>query len=362
MQGARVQRLWIGAYPAAGLGSPTGTGEGLWLATMDGNDGLEAHQATVQAAPSFAIAHPNGTVLYAVEESSPTALSVIDARSGAELSRVQVGGDFGCHLALSPLADAIYVSNYGTGDIAVVLIDEQGVPLDDAPQQFLTHRGAGPRSDRQEGSHAHFAGVSPDGKHLLVADLGTDELRRYAIGAHGLLGDAGIAATLPPGSGPRHFAVRGEHIYLVCELDHQMRTLRWDRASATATLIAEQATTLVAHRSGEDVFDGHVFVVHVSSGDVLLASVRGADVISVFDVAPEGELTYRGAVDAGNWPRHFAVAGDRLVVACQHGHEIRSYALADVLGLAPETENGAVATLPYASAPVVSPACIVPLP
>ena len=82
----------------------------------------------------------------------------------------------------------------------------------------------GPREDRQEGPHAHFAGYAPGGRHVLVADLGTDELRRYLVLEDGLLEPDGIGATLPPGSGPRHFAVRGENIYLVCELDHQLRT------------------------------------------------------------------------------------------------------------------------------------------
>ena len=194
---------------------------------------------------------------------------------------------------------------------------------------------------------------------MLVADLGADEIRRYRVGDGGLLSDEGIAATLPPGSGPRHMAVRGELLYVVCELDHQLRTLRWDRPSASADLIAEQPTTLAPHRTGDTTYDAHVAVVAGLNGDVLLLSVRGADVISVFDVAPEGELTYRCAFDVGYWPRHFAVIDDSVVVAAEKGHEVRAYRLESVLALPPESESGAVATLEYAMVPVTSPACVV---
>ena len=74
--------------------------------------------------------------------------------------------------------------------------------------------------------------ISPDMRPstdtLLVTDLGTDECRRYAILPDGLLQSDGVAAHLPPGSGPRHFAVRDDLIYVICELDHTLKTLRWD--------------------------------------------------------------------------------------------------------------------------------------
>jgi 6-phosphogluconolactonase (cycloisomerase 2 family) len=170
---------------------------------------------------------------------------------------------------------------------------------------------------------------------------------------------------LPPGTGPRHLAARGELLYIVGELDHQLHTARWDRESGTAELLTQQPVTLAPHRTGENVFDAHVELVERSGGDVLLVSVRGADVISVFDVAPEGELRYRAGFDAGHWPRHFTVTADaggtlRVVVGAARGHEIRAYALADVLALAPEAENGAIADLPHTAAHVLSPACICP--
>lgn len=356
--------LWVGTYPSEGLGAPVGTGEGVWSLSLEGGRLVAASQRTTQAAPSFVARHPTLPVLYAVEEAEPTALSVLaigENEGVSEVARVELLGASGCHILVAPDASALYVSNYGTGELLVVRLTDKGLPLAAGPHQVWSHEGSGPRTDRQESSHAHFACMSPDGTFVLVADLGTDEIRRYRVREGGLLGDEGIAATLPAGSGPRHIAVRGELLYVVCELDHRLRTLRWDRPSATAAVIADQPTTLAPQRTGSTTYDAHVALVAGHSGHVLLVSVRGVDVISVFDVAPEGELTYRCALDVGYWPRHFAIVDNVVVVAVEKGHEVRAYDLESVLSLPPESESGAVATLDHASVHVVSPACVVAL-
>ena len=350
--------LWWGTYPPLGLGTPVGRGEGLFR-----QEGATTAPALELDAPSFVVAHPSLPLLYVSSESPASALHVIDV-SGAPtvLASVSTGGVDACHILLGPDAHVAYVSHYGSGDVAVVRLGEDGLPLADSPQQLHGHQGSGPREDRQGGPHAHFAAFAPGGEHVLVADLGTDELRRYRIGDDGLLFDAGIAATLPPGSGPRHMAVRGELIYLVCELDHRLRTLRWAPGDAVADVIADVSTTAAPQRTGDDIFDAHCAIVAGTERDVLLVSVRGVDVIALFDLSPEGVARYRTSLDVGHWPRYFAAIGDRLHVGAERGHEVRSYDLARVLALPPETGVGAIAALPYETAPVVSPACVAAVP
>ncbi|GIG53734.1 lactonase family protein [Demequina activiva] len=353
--------LWWGTYPEDGLGAPTGTGEGLWRQTT-----ADAHLALELPAPSFVVAHPSLPVLYAICETGDTAVQVIDISAvdaPTVAATVATGGDSGCHLLLAADARTLYASHYMSGELAVIRLGEDGLPLSDGPDQVFAHEGSGPREDRQEGPHAHFAGYAPGGRHVLVCDLGTDQLRRYAVGEHGLLEADGIAAALPAGSGPRHFAVRGDRIYVACELDHQLRTLRWDAASATAEVIDEQASTTAPLRSSDVAFESHVLLVDDGVQEqLLLVGVRGADVIAIFDLSPEGDPRYRTSFDAGSWPRHFAIAQDRLHVGAEKGHEVRTYALADVLALPAETEVGGIAQVPYASAALPSPACACPQP
>jgi len=351
--------LWWGTYPPAGLGTPPGQGEGVWRSA--GPDSVQAVQELELPAPSFLVAHPALPLLYAaceLEESQVVLIDVARPAAPRVLATLPTGGADACHLLLAPDARTLYVSHYSSGDLAVLRLGEDGGFADDAPAQSHGHVGTGPVTERQEGPHAHSSLLAPGGRHLLVADLGTDELRRYRILDDGLLEPDGIAATLPPGSGPRHVATRGHLLYVACELDNRLRTLRWDAASATAAVVAETPSTLARPRSAA-AQDAHVALISGHTGDVLLASVRGPDVISMFDVAPEGELTYRGAFDAGHWPRHFAVAGDRLLVGEERGHRVRSFALADVIGMPPESEAGAIADLPHLTAEVTSPACVV---
>ena len=346
--------LWWGTYPPLGLGTPVGRGEGMYRQV-----GASTALELTLDAPSFVVSHPSLPLVYAVSESPTSALHVIDVEGSARLAAsVVTGGVDACHILLTPDATVAYVCHYGSGDVSVVQLGEDGLPRADAPQQVLGHSGSGPRADRQEGSHAHFAAIAPGGEHLLVADLGTDELRRYRITDGGLLEDTGVAATLPPGSGPRHMAVRGDMIYVVCELDHRLRTLRWSATDAAADIIADVPTTTAPHRSGDDIYDAHVTIVPGKNRDVLLVSVRGVDVIALFDLSPEGEARYRTSLDAGHWPRYFAVIGDRLHVGAERGHEVRSYDINRVLALPAETSVGGIAALPYETAAVTSPACV----
>jgi len=305
------------------------------------------------------VSHPRLPLLYVASEAPDSALIVVDVSGSPRVAAtVPTGGSDACHLLLAPDAAVIYVSHYGSGGVAVVRLGEDGLPVADAPQQLWGHEGSGPREDRQEGPHAHFAAYAPGGRHLLVTDLGTDELRRYAVLEDGLLEPDGIAATFAPGSGPRHLAVHGEHIYVVCELDHTLVTLRWDAATNQGIAVAVSPTTYAPQRTGDAVYDAHIAVVEHAARDTLLVSVRGADVIALHDLSPEGEARYRTSLDVGYWPRHFAAVGDRLHVGCEKAHEVRAYALADVLALPAETAVGGVAALPYETAPVVSPACV----
>ncbi|MGC4174426.1 lactonase family protein [Demequina sp.] len=352
------EQLWWGTYPPLGLGTPVGKGEGLYL-----QQGPDAALALPLDAPSFVVAHPSLPLLYVVSEAAESSLHVVSVESAPTvLATVPTGGADACHILLAGDASVAYVSHYSSGDVAVVQLGADGLPVADAPQQLLGHEGNGPREDRQGGPHAHSAGFAPGGKHVLVADLGTDELRRYRVADRGLLEADGIAATLPPGAGPRHFAVRGENIYVVCELDHQLRTYRWSAADAEADLIAEVPTTTAPQRTGNDINDAHVALVEGADRDVLLVSVRGVDVIALFDLSPEGEARYRTSLDVGEWPRYFAAIGDRLHVGCERGHEVRSYDLAQVLSLPAENSVGGMAALPYETATVTSPACVVSQP
>ncbi len=348
------ETLWWGTFPAAGMDTQAGVGEGLWRM----NPGGEASFAVELPAPNFVATHPDLPLVYAVTGETPSRIACVDVADDAHPTisdLVLTGGSGACHVLVSRDALALYVSNYESGELVVVPLGADGRLATSAPSQVFPGEGSGPVAARQAGPHAHFADYAPDGTTLLACDLGADVLRWFETRADGSLGPSGVAIHLPPGSGPRHFATRGEMVYLACELDHSVKTLRWDPASRTAELVHSTASTTAPLRYGDTVYEGHVAVV---SG-ALLVSVRGCDVIALHDLAPDGIPTYRASFDSGgNYPRHFAVVGEQLVVGNEKSHVVSSFDLAAVLSLDPEDEPGAIAELPHASVPVTSPACI----
>jgi 6-phosphogluconolactonase len=377
--------LWIGTYPAAGAGSPAGLGEGIWRVELDAASGAfgAAELVAVTPSPSFVAAHPSGRVLYAVGEltaGTVTAFSVpanpvpanpvtVDRAPErpttgplAVLDVVGSGGADPCHLLLAPDARTLYVANYSSGTLGVLPLDADGrftaeVRAARGPVQVLEHAGSGPDASRQEGPHAHFVAIAPGGQFVVVADLGTDELRRYARdAATGLLSAAGIAATLPPGTGPRHlaFAADGRTAYVVGELGVSVHVLAWDLVTASGRLVQslpagppgpiDQAPGIDA---GPRVLPSHVEL----DGDRLVVAVRTSDVLVAYAVAADGTLVADGAVSLpGAWPRHFAVLDGTVVVAVQVGGAL--VALRPGAGTVPWAVTSAL--------PLPAPACVVP--
>ncbi|MGN8245102.1 lactonase family protein [Cellulomonas soli] len=348
--------LWVGTYPVAGAGTPTGLGEGIWRVDLDPATGAlgRPRQVVVTPSPSFVLAHPHGAVLYAADESqvgSVTAFAVEPDGTLRPLATVGSGGAYPCHLALDDDARTLYVANYTSGTLGVIPLAPDGTfapaALDAAgPVQVFGHEGSGPDAERQTSPHAHFAVVAPGGAHVLVVDLGTDELRRYARDADGLLTPDGIAATFPAGAGPRHLVfgtadtTAPAAAYVVGELDGHVHVLTWDCATASGTLVASVPTQAAAPAAGSPTglqlsrtgpAAGRPETVpslgaHVTlDGDRLLVGVRGADVLAEHRLAPDDDgpgaaLLPRHRTDhalPGSWPRHHAVVAGWTVVAQQ---------------------------------------------
>ena len=364
-----VTAWWVGTYPEAGAGTPTGVGEGIWRVDLDRATGRPsgARLAARTPAPTFVATHPAGAVLYAAAEADPgtvTAFAVTPDGGLWPLGTVGSGGAWTCHLLVGPDARTVYTASYGTGTVGVLPLDADGRPaaavLDaGGPVQVLGHTGSGPRADRQEGPHAHFAAMAPGGAHLLVCDLGTDHVRRLRLAGGGGLTDDGVAAHLPPGTGPRHLAVGtagdgGELLYVVGELDDTVRVLRWDAASATAEPVQERVLTRtpVTPASSAAGADGPSPSHVVLDGDRLVVAVRGPDVLVTFPVDPTtgllGEPTE--APCGGAWPRHFALDGDVALVANQVSGEVAVVRL-----------RGECAPAVLGAVPVPAAACVVPV-
>lgn len=336
--------LLVGTYTPDS--EPSGEGEGIYRIWFDPMTGAMAGGgvAARTPGPSFLAFREDPPTVYAVNERAEgtvTAFRIDGEAVLTELGQAPTGGASPCHVLVH--GGLLAVSNYANGVVSVYDLAEDGTV---SAVKESTHTGSGPVTDRQEGPHAHSA-IAPDGRHLLVADLGTDELRVYRAGE-----PAGTVA-LPPGTGPRHAAVSGDHVYVAGELDSRVHVLRWDGGTGTAEHLGS------VHAIGQEAagknFPGEI-IAH--DGYVYLSN-RGADVVSTFALRDGGaRLEHLANVPVGAWPRNFAVVRghreepDHLVAAAQNGGELRSLLIDADTGVPSDTGHRLEVPVPVCVLPV----------
>lgn len=329
--GADERFAFIGTYTNAGRS------EGiyrLFLNTKTGAmrvDGVAAKAAD----PSFLALHPNGRVLYAVNEleqfgGKPTgAVSAfaIARDSGAltPLGQLPSHGTAPCYVSVDKTGRTVLVANYGTGSVATFTVKPNGGL--DAARTVVQHEGHGPNADRQAGPHAHCIITDPLNRHVIAADLGVDGVLVYQFDEKtGKIATVANGVATNPGAGPRHLAFHptGRFLYVINELDSTLVVYRYDGERGALDQVQ------VAPSSGSAGSANFPADVHVaSSGRFLYASNRGHDTIAVFGVdGASGRLTALQEVSTGgNWPRNFALdpSGGFLLVANQRSDSILSF-------------------------------------
>jgi 6-phosphogluconolactonase len=129
--------------------------------------------------PSFLALHPNGKVLYAVNElgtfvgaaSGAVSAFAIDGATGilTGLGQQASGGADPCHVSVDRGGRNVLVANYTGGSVAVLPIGSDGrlQPASAVRRQL----GTGPDKARQEAAHAHAVVLDGAERFALAADL-----------------------------------------------------------------------------------------------------------------------------------------------------------------------------------------------
>ena len=295
--------------------------------------------------PSFLVAGPDRSVLYAVDElTDPSVAAFARSDSGLRLlNRQPTGGGSPCHLLYHP-AGYLLAANYDGGSVSVHPVAAEGSlgPRTDLVQ----HTGSGPDPERQEGPHVHEVLLAGD--LVVVVDLGLDKLIGYRLDP--VSGRLSVAADpfarTHPGAGPRHAVAHPNgRWYVADELDSTISVFDPDPSTGVLREVATVPST-----SGPPSAPASIALS--ADNRRLYISNRGADTIATFDVDAGGDLTGIDEVPTGgSWPRHFAIVDDLLFVANQKGNSVVSFAF-DADGL-PRPTGDAVE--------VASPTCVLPL-
>jgi 6-phosphogluconolactonase len=299
--------------------------------------------------PSFLATR--GKYLYAVNENQNGSVSAfaIDGARLTLINSVPARGSTTAHLAFDRTGKWLFVANYGNGTVAVFPIHDDG-SLGEA-SSVVQQTGSSVNQQRQAGPHAHVVVPSPDNHFLLVADLGADKVFIHRFDASkGSLTEAG-AATLPPGSGPRHlaFTPNGRFVYVASELAATVTAFRWDASGPKLDPLGSLSMLPADYTGTKSAAE---IVVH-PSGRFVYASNRGHDSIAMFRIGSDGKLTALGQVPTeGKTPRNFAIdpSGNFLLAANQDSGSIVVFRIDSKTGLLKPTGD---------RVPVPSPVCII---
>lgn len=252
--------------------------------------------------------------------------SEVAQQDGAQLVCMQRGinhalpilGDYPCHLDVCENNQYLAVANYGSGDVNVFALGDDGVPR--ALVTTLFEEGKGPNLDRQASPHAHQVVFQRTEKVLVSVDLGSDAIRFYHIEQNQFLLQQTLALT--PGSGPRHlvFNRAEDKAYVVCELSETLVVL----TKTDAGWQVSQLSDLIPNGEKGEAASA----IKLSQDErFIYVSCRQQNVLSCFDVS-QPTAQWLGLTDCGGgFPRDFTISacGEWVVVANQHSNNLTSF-------------------------------------
>lgn len=245
---------------------------------------------------------PDGKYMYATcgnGEETPgcAALKINDDGSLTLLNKMSSEGKAPCYTVVSADGKFLYCANYLSGSVTEFRLSGDGSIAERS--QVIVHTGKGPNQPRQDGPHTHFTEFTPDGKYLVVIDLGIDAVKLYPWSDKGIDATAVLTFQAPAGSGPRHlvFNKTGNLAYLVTELGNTVLTLSYDGAGNFALL--NEVTTLPAHFTGPT----KAAAIRLSPDErFLYISNRGYDSVVCYELDPVTKYPV--------WKGIFASGGD----------------------------------------------------
>ncbi len=206
-----------------------------------------------------------------------------------------------CHLCITN--DKVYLASYGDGSIIT--------KMPDGTLQKLTHKASeaiplGKNIERQERPHAHHCLLSPDGKFLLVCDLGLDCVFVYDLDLKLI-----SYAKIPCSHGARHsvFSKDGKKVYILGEMGTSVTEFLWDNGYLTPK------NTVSIRVQDKITADGAAAIRLSSDGEHLYCTDRGENMIAHLTTS-EGLKLISQTQCGGIHPRDFTLISNGKYGVC----------------------------------------------
>lgn len=305
-----IRTAWMGALWACALVMQGCSTTVAYVANADSReisvvrlDSAQGNVEVVQTVPvagtvmPLAIA-PDKRFLYASLRSEPYTVAsfAIDGRTG-QLTPIGSAPlpDSMANMATDRNGRWLFAASYGGHKFSVAPIGPDGV--------------AGPASTvLPTGKNAHAAVVDAANKHVLVTNLGSDQVMQFDFDE-----DTGVLAPSNPpvlasrtGAGPRHlvFHPSGRYAYLLNELDGSVDLLAYDQARGALSALKTWSTMPPGFTGKPWAADLHL----TPDGRFLYTSERTSSTLAMWAIdAANGELTLIGHEPTEKQPRGFQI-------------------------------------------------------
>lgn len=232
------------------------------------------------------------------------------------VNRAPSGGYNGAHIAISKTRPYLFVSNYNSGIVAAIKIKTDG-SLGEITDLYLP-QGANGDLMRQQFSHPHQVMEDPDGKFLIICDLGKDKVYTADFDKEtGKFKHVSVMETTPAMC-PRHMCFHPSAKYGYILAEHLGGLLACNYDPKTGRLAPFQLLSSVPDSAVGYVNDGAEIAIH-PTGEFIYISNRGHNSICTFRIEQEtGRASIVGWYPTtGLSPRYFAVdEGGNFLIVC----------------------------------------------
>lgn len=306
--------------------------------------------------PSFLAVADKGETVFAVNENDTYSASELTMlrRDGADghyvpVTQQMVIGTHPCHVAVAPNGEYVVTANYGSGTISVFNYNGSEKKLE--KPRVVKFSGHSVDSLRQEMPHPQCTTFTPDGKFMVVTDLGTDRIHQFPLDYDGDVDLSGVLdVSVTPGFGPRHivFDKKCENGYMINELTGNVSHFRYSTYHDTLNAVNAYESNSGHVGGGEDI------VISPCGRWVYASNCINGDGIEQFkiDTSNGWELVSLGYTPTGKRPRSISQTPDGkwMLAACQDDNRIEVYKV--------DEKSGHLSPTGY-SIPCPQPACIV---
>ncbi|WP_349946084.1 beta-propeller fold lactonase family protein [Lacrimispora sp. BS-2] len=204
---------YVGSY------SYNGQAKGITVYDVDVKEGRFIPRCEVEVDnSSYVIASNDGKTLYSIADEGIVSFRIHENGAITRLNSANIKGMRGCHLSTDAEDKYIFVSGYHDGKSTVLRLNKDGSVGEIVTGVF--HKGLGSVAERNFRPHVSCTRRTPDGKFIMVADLGIDQVKIYRFNEKDeemILVDA-LHCELESAPKCFRFSSDGRFFYLISEL------------------------------------------------------------------------------------------------------------------------------------------------